>query len=241
MSEAEWSLQEGKVHIWEVSLPLPERAVAHLKEYLSARERERSAKFHFLHDQSSYVSARGALRVILASYLRERPDSLTFGYGTYGKPFLTHPPTARRMAFNLSHCREMAVIGVASGRNIGVDVETVRHFPELEHIVERHFSREERASIESASEKTIDSVFFRIWTRREAAAKARGLDLSAALSELEIPFYPPGLETRLRQKGGTWLLHDLQFGPTCVGAVCVEGETCDVAFRNFDSLLGDIA
>jgi 4'-phosphopantetheinyl transferase len=193
------ALSKERVDIWKVPLPLSEETIARLKECLNSEERERSGKFRFARDQWRYISARGALRTILGSYLNERPDALALGYGAYGKPFLAHPPAALWLTFNLSHCMDMAVIGVASCRRIGVDVETIRELPELEHIVERHFSGEERASIGAADGEAKSRLFFHIWTRREAAAKARGLDLSAALSDLEIPLYPPGSWARVDQ------------------------------------------
>jgi 4'-phosphopantetheinyl transferase len=135
----------------------------------------------------------------------------------------------------------MAVIGVASCRNIGVDVETIRALPELEDIIEQHFSKEERASIGSADGEAKIRLFFHIWTRREATAKARGLELSAALSDLEIPFYPPGSGVSIEQKGEcAWSLHDLELGPKCMGAVCLEGEACDAVFRDFGPFLRGI-
>jgi 4'-phosphopantetheinyl transferase len=230
-----------RVDIWKVPLPLSEGAIARLKECLNSEERERSGKFRFEKDQCNYISARGALRTILGSYLNERPDDLAFGYGPYGKPFLAHPPAEHELTFNLSHCMDMAVIGVASCRRIGVDVETIRELPEWEHIVERHFSREERISIGSADGEARNRRFFHIWTRREAAAKARGLDLSAALSDIDIPLYPPGSGARFEQKEkGVWSLQDLQLGPSHTGAMCAEGETCDAVFRDFDPLLRGI-
>ena len=238
MTELDLSFQQGQVHVWKVPLPLSEKTVARLMECLNPEERERSGKFRFEQDQWRYISARGALRIILGSYVNERPDALTFEYGNHGKPFLVQPLGAFRIAFNLSHCRDMAVIGVASRRRIGVDVETIRDLPELEDIVEQHFSKEERASIESADGEAKARLFFHVWTRREAAAKARGLDLSAALSDHEIPFYPPGSGVRLEQKGEcAWSLHDLQLGLTCIGAVCVEGEAGVALVRDFDPLL----
>lgn len=234
MSELEPFFQRGQIHIWKVPLPLPEPVVSRLKENLNFEERERSGRFHFVQDQLKYMTARGSLRAILGSYLNERPDTLRFEYGAYGKPLLLRLPTAYRIDFNLSHCGDMAVIGVASRRRIGVDVETIRKLPELKDIARQYFSREERAFIASADGEAKGRLFFHFWTRREAAAKARGLDISAALSDLEIPFYPLGSEALLEQEGGTWSIHDLQLGPAHIGAVCAEGESCDVIYRDFD-------
>ena len=209
-------------------------------ECLSSEERERSGKFRFEQDQYKYISARGALRTVLGSYLDKRPHALTFEYGNHGKPFMART-LACRIDFNLSHCRDMAVIGVTSHRRIGVDVETIRTLPELDSIVEQHFRMEERASIVSTDDETKIRRFFHVWTRREATAKARGLDLSAALSDIEIPFYPPGSGVHLELEGEiAWSLQDLQLGSTYAGAVCVEGEACDVVFRDFDPLMRGI-
>ena len=87
---------QGQVQIWKVPLPLPEKTIARLNEWLSPEERERIAKFHFLKDRQRYTSARGALRGILASCLGEHPRSLVFGYGPFGKPFLANQNRGNR-------------------------------------------------------------------------------------------------------------------------------------------------
>jgi 4'-phosphopantetheinyl transferase len=97
------ALLRKRVDIWKFSIPLAGGAIARLNECLNSEERERTGKFHFARDRWRYISARGALRTILGSYLNERPDALTFEYGPFGKPFLARPPAARRLAFNLSH------------------------------------------------------------------------------------------------------------------------------------------
>jgi 4'-phosphopantetheinyl transferase len=239
MTELEASSQPGHVHVWKVPLPLPERTVARLNECLNSEERERSERFRFEEDKRRYISARGALRTILGSYLNEPPRDLEFGYGNYGKPFLARLLAAPGINFNLSHCRDMVLIGVTSQGRIGIDVETIRMVPELDDIVVRHFSSEERDSIESADGQTKTRLFFHAWTRREAIVKARGLDLAAALSDLKIVFYPPGSGVRLKQEEeGVWSLQDLQFDLAHVGAVCVEGETGDAIIHDFDPLVG---
>ena len=67
----------------------------------------------------------------------------------------------------------MVLIGVTSQGRIGIDVETIRMVPELDDIVIRHFSSEERDSIQSADGQTKTRLFF-----------TRGLD-ERRLSKLE--------------------------------------------------------
>ncbi len=231
-------LPQGQVQIWKVPLPLPQETIDHLNEWLSSEERERIGKFHFPNDRRRYASARGALRAILAAYLDEHPRSLTFGYGPCGKPFLADPSSAHGIEFNLSHCMDMAVIGVARSRCVGIDVEAIREIPEMEHVVERHFSREERASIAAADGAEKIRLFLHFWTRREAAAKARGLDLSAALSDLGVPAYAPGGGACFaHREESTWSLQDLEPGLSHIGALCVEGTSCEVVYGDLSALL----
>jgi 4'-phosphopantetheinyl transferase len=239
MADAKLPLAREQVQIWKIPLPLPGPTVARLEAWLSRDERERIARLHFLKDRHRHTSARGALRVILAAYLGQRPGDLSFGYGRTGKPFLAAPPEVRGVQFNLSHCEDLAVIGVASSLRLGVDVENIRHFPEMEHIVERYFDKEERSSIAAASGERRVELFLRFWTRREAAAKAKGLDLCAALSDLGHPPYPPGsVSPFVHTDLSRWVLQDLILDSRHVGAVCTEGPARVTTDGDFDAVLG---
>ncbi len=233
----------GSVRIWKVPLSLSSDTIARCENFLSPEEIEKSKRILLPKDQARFIISRGTLRTILSRYVNEHPGNLVFGYGAHGKPFLTHPPTASSIQFNVSHCIDMAIIAVSSSRHLGIDVEKVRALPELKHILERFFSRQERVFVESMNDEIRDRAFFQIWTRREAAAKALGLDLSAALSDLGIPFFAPGNGIRLEHvrnaaqdlqsgKNG-WFLQDLQIDASHVGAICSEGESCEITFHDF--------
>lgn len=248
----------GAVQIWRVSLSLPEGAVACLEGFLNIEERRRVQQFHFRRDQCRYAISRAALRFILARYLNHLPEELVFGYGAYGKPYLSNPPAGHKVQFNLSHCQDLTLIAVSSTRQLGIDVEKVRDISEAQLIARQYFSAEERGFVESAGNSDRLAAFAKIWTRREATAKALGLDLAAALSRLHIPVYEPGAVARfdrahrLRERhdvrpqrldagtaggsGTQWFLQDLPLDPSHVGAICVEGDPCPIVSYDFDGL-----
>ena len=100
-----------------------------------------------------WVAARWALRSVLARYLGGAPAAIELGLGERGKPHLAEPGSTLR--FNLSHSGELALIAVAAGREVGVDVQLIG-------------SRR-------------PSGFYAEWARREAVAKCHGVGLWAEL------------------------------------------------------------
>jgi 4'-phosphopantetheinyl transferase len=229
------------MHVWPVPLRLPDETVSMLDGLLNPEERERSMRFHFTDDRRRFICSRGALRVILGTYLGEHPRSLIFEHGSNGKPYLSGPFSSS-LAFNLSHSVELAVIGVASRGSVGIDVETVRELPELQSITEKYFTATERAFIIAVEGEERRRRFLHVWTRREATAKARGLDLSAAVTGTEIPLYPPGSGTHLTLEGDTaWFLGDLALGPRHIGAACAEGKGWRIVYQDTGAALAALA
>ena len=253
-----------EIHIWRVPLVQPQTVADRLEQLLDSEERERAARFHFAEDRIRYTIAHGALRSILARYLNQAPADLSFQRGRFGKPCLSFPtePRGRKRAagrresgaapaqpspalhFNLSHSRDLAVIAACSQRLVGVDVETVRDVGNLDSIVKRYFTAEEKRFLSSAATGEHPRALLTLWSRREAAAKALGLDLSAALADVQVPAFPPGeaieaprladLETDHGEKRPVWFIRDLELDEGHVGAVCHEGRQIPVVHRDFD-------
>jgi 4'-phosphopantetheinyl transferase len=225
-----------EVHVWRIPLDRPPEEVASCRSLLSPEETRRSEAFHFEKDRRRYAVARGALRLILAGRLGTAPEALRFEVGPHGKPFLAG---GRGPGFNLSHCEDLALVAVAAAeRAVGVDVERVRPLQDLRSIEERYFSPEEREFLQPAGADRA-RAFLALWTRREAAAKALGLDLQAALATIKIPVYPPGgtvvLAGLAESGGGPWSLHDLALDSDHIGSLCVQGPSCGIVLHELNS------
>ena len=65
----------------------------------------------------------------------------------------------------------MALIAVARGRAVGVDVEQVRAMPDADSIAARFFSAGEQAALAAVPAAEKLAAFFNIWTRKEAFIK----------------------------------------------------------------------
>lgn len=101
--------------------------------------------------------------------LRER--EMDYGRGAAGKPFFRNSPD---LHFSLSHGGGIAACAIAD-RPIGVDVEGQRTVSET--LLQRYFTREERAAAEP----------LRLWTLKESCCKMTGRGL-AALPETRLSF-----------------------------------------------------
>lgn len=182
------SLEVGDVHVWCVRLDGGELARA--GDVLSHDERSRAARFHFEHDARRFSRSHQALRTILARYLDVEPAMLRFAAGPHGKPALDPPSLLR---FNLSHSGERALVALAWGREVGVDIED-RRDPKRQHhdaasllaLARATFSDAEVQMLEALEPPAVERAFFRCWTRKEAFVKAMGRGLSLDLRSFDV-------------------------------------------------------
>jgi 4'-phosphopantetheinyl transferase len=233
--------EPSEIHVWKVALTPQETSPGYLERLLSWEEKQRSDQFLFDHLRQRYIITHSALRVVLAGYFGKSPETLQFGHGRFGKPFLVDPPGA--LAFNLSHCEDLALIAVTASKAVGIDVEKVRHLQYLDSILNRFFNAEERQYIRYAPEDEQFGPFFMLWTRREATAKALGLNLQVALTDIQIPLFSWGGSIVVSDFGGaraadntpavSWCVQDLKLDKEHCGAVCVAGEECNFSIREF--------
>jgi len=216
------------VHVWRAALARTPREVEALKGLLSEDELSRAERFHFPHDRSNFVVARGTLREILSLYLGLPPELLQFGYSAFGKPELNGAPAETRLRFNLSHAGGLALYAVAAGREVGVDVEVVRESVPCEELAASFFSRREVAALLALPACDRTRAFFECWTRKEAYIKAHGEGLSLPLDSFDVSLAPGEPAALLGTRGGReasgWTLRELTPGQGYAAAVAVEGD-----------------
>lgn len=225
-------LPRDEVHVWTADLsvdPDPFRAM------LSSAEQERAERFRFRQDCDHFTVARGTLRVLLGKYLHTAPNVLEIAYGEHGKPHLITPETEIR--FNLSHSHGRALIALAVGREVGVDIEYVRREVAEEKVARRFFSPAEVAALEGLPPEERGAAFFRCWSRKEAYLKARGDGIYYGLHHFTVslaPGAPAALVANFLHPEETsrWTLREVPVGPDF--AACVAAEGADWKLRVFD-------
>ena len=218
------SLDTPDVDVWRLSLDIGPTALQGLWPILSPDEQARAARFRFSTGRQRFTAARGLLRIILGLYLDEEPGKLKFCYATHGKPYLT----GSELRFNLSHAQAFGLIAVATGREVGIDLEHTCSRIDHESIAEQFFSPAEVARLRTVPRSMRHDAFLACWTRKEAYVKAKGGGLSIPLDQFEVSLAQDEPARLLNvgwdeREADRWQIVDLAPGRGYVGALCVEG------------------
>ena len=174
------------VHIWRIELDVAAFDTDVWQNRLSLMEQARAEKFKFHKDRRRFIVAHAALRHILSSYLEDGSEHLNFVDGPNGKPKLAAPFDLNGVEFNLSHSHEKALLAVADGAEVGVDIEFVRADFEFHEIAMHFFTAREIAALDALPPALQRHAFYKCWTSKEAFLKAKGTGLSGELDEVEI-------------------------------------------------------
>jgi 4'-phosphopantetheinyl transferase len=142
-----------------------------LLAFLNEEEKNRASRM-IRHVAERFVVCRSICKKILSEHLSIDVKNINFDYGKNGKPYLKNE---QNLHFNISHSRDMAVLGIRYGSSIGVDVEFIDEkydiFPLMDLFMYEH---EKKWALET---NTLNR-FFIIWTLKEAIMKKTGTGIS---------------------------------------------------------------
>ena len=130
------------------------------------------------------------------------------------------------LCFNLSHREAVAIIGIAGGTEIGVDIEYLRPLPDRLPIARDFFTRSEFEQLAAMTEADSASAFLRYWTLKEAYVKAIGEGLSMPLNSFEVSIEPRSSPRLLKVASGSpgdWSLRSFEPRTGYLAGVAVGG------------------
>jgi 4'-phosphopantetheinyl transferase len=214
-----------EVHVWRHTV-VPGAIVD--PSALSPAERERAGRFQATAERNTFLAARSILRRLLAHYVDAEPAELSFAANDHGKPGLAGPH-AGACQFNTSHSRSMVLLAFARSAPVGVDIESRRRDVNAMAIARRFFAPAEAERLAALAPVWRRAAFLRYWTVKEAYAKARGVGLTAGLSDFVVTFPSHGTP-RVTAAGDAdpWSVHELAPAPDYAGAVAMAGSRCEV-------------
>lgn len=172
-------------HVWHADLAADYPGWPAAEASLGAPERTRQARLRTPALRRTYGRAHGFLRAVLSQYVGQPAGELRFATELRDKPVLR--PAA--LHFNLSYRAGRALLAVSTAGAVGADLEPLLPLADVEALVAQLFSEPEQAALRATPPAAWWSLFYLIWTRKEAYAKALGMGMALpfrAFSVLEI-------------------------------------------------------
>jgi 4'-phosphopantetheinyl transferase len=123
---------------------------------------------------------------------------------------------------------------------VGVDVEFVMQFPELDGVAKQFLSARELDRLEKIPEEERLPAFFMGWTRKEAYFKALGEGLTRSPTEVELYLGPSSTVEfqAIDGEGGRrrfWRIETVLPAPGYVGAVAAEGDDWHIRWLDWQA------
>jgi 4'-phosphopantetheinyl transferase len=181
-----YGLIPGKIHLWYACVDRSPKEIGVFASVLSAEETTRSQRFRLNQDRDRYIVRHGVLHSLLSGYLGCEPRQVNIYTSDHGKPCLSNKGAEISLQFSLSHSGAYAAFAFGRCNSIGVDIEAVREIPEMEGIVDQHFTPREKDEMVSCPAGIRLETFYRIWTRKEAVLKAQGEGLFRPLDSVDV-------------------------------------------------------
>jgi 4'-phosphopantetheinyl transferase len=244
-------LTSDSVHVWRIRLDISgessptefEHCLEACRAMLTQQERLRAEVFRFEADRRQYVMTHAVLRILLGGFLHIEPAAVEIVGEGGSKPGLRVGPDRPDLHFNLSHTRGAALIGIAAGREVGIDIEQKRPMEDLHGLARSVMSADELQEWERFAPESRLNTFYRVWTRKEAYLKAIGLGLFRNLQEVTVPMAASARDGdgedgwRVRDSGSheVWTVRDIGAWEGYSASVCWAGaDAVRVVTHDFD-------
>ncbi len=204
------------LHLWQADLAaaLPPWAAA--EATLSAAETARRARLRSPALRQTYGRAHGFLRAVLSHYTGQPASMLRFETDAQGKPTL--PDSG--LQFNLSYRPGRALLAVSDAGPVGVDVEPLTPLADAAALIQALFAPAEQAALRAAAPADYWPLFYTIWTRKEAYAKALGRGVGMPFAGFSVLNFEPGRALLFTTPAGA-ALHHWAAGAGYQGSVAV--------------------
>lgn len=215
-------LDTSEVHVWTLPSAIYAAAGDALHALLDPAEVARADRFRFERNRALYVIGRAAARSLISAYSGDDPATVRFLAGKHGKPELA--PECAPLHVNWSHSGDLVVFAISRCARVGVDVERVGRFANIDDIAARVFSPRELEEFRAHEGEARRLAFFNGWTRKEAFIKATGEGMTRPLKGFDVALtHPPALRAIAgsEEAARRWTLHSFTPGEGYTAAVVV--------------------
>jgi 4'-phosphopantetheinyl transferase len=172
--------RSAEIHVWRI--PWHDLETIGFLQFMTEKEKETALKYQLQEKKNRFIISRGVLKQLSARYLKTPHKSLNCVTNRFGKPFFAN--YHNHLQFNTSHSAGILLIAFGfSLPTLGIDIEQVKPAFDYSDIVDQFFTPAEKRSLLG---KNPVKQFFKIWTRKEALAKATGRGLTDNLFAIDV-------------------------------------------------------
>ncbi|MEO1962652.1 MAG: 4'-phosphopantetheinyl transferase superfamily protein [Cycloclasticus sp.] len=225
-------LEGEDVHVWK--LKLSDTLGGSNLTVLSEEEVKKVNRLRSSKLRAQALSMRVQLRQLLSLYLNLKPIDIRFQRAEFGKPAIINSA----LSFNVSHSADAALVAISLCRELGVDIEQWRELDNLEGLVQRNFSSDEKNQWLSISDEEKQQTFFNIWTCKEAFIKATGRGLGMGVKRCTFNLQSPYELRQCPEQYGAvveWRCVPLEFDGSLSATLMVRAKVCEPLIFEFDS------
>ncbi|WP_024302799.1 4'-phosphopantetheinyl transferase superfamily protein [Pseudogulbenkiania sp. MAI-1] len=201
-------------------------------ELLDSDEREIHVRCHPAEARRDYLAAHALVRTMLAELTGTDPHQLHFRVAPGGRLMAVAPESACPLHVSLAHADGLALCAVSRSGEVGADVESLRHLgPDPLGVAAQVCAPGEMQALRALPAASQAESLLRLWTIKEAVAKATGQGFERPLSCLALD---GGVSSPLAGENSGWQRVSLRLEPCHVISVAVPGTVADSAKVRFE-------
>ena len=169
------------IDIWQFSYTESLYNSFNSTDILSYQEIETANGLKFIKHKKRYILFHKILRIVLSKYIDIKPKQIVFHTNDYGKPYLPE----YNIQFNITHSNGMLAIAIWK-KQIGIDLENLDRSLDFIDMAKQVLSSEEFQALTNLTLENSTSLFFNLWTQKEALLKAIGTGLNNSMIHINL-------------------------------------------------------
>ena len=228
-----------EVDLWLAPLTdrLGDDQAASCRSVMTLEERDAADRFHGSPRREQALVARALVRRALTHRLGQAPERWVFETQDSGRPCLAEGQTSRSVDFNLAHTKGYVVCAVTEGAAVGTDVEPLSRASQLRRVAPRFLAEAESLALARLAPDLQDAGLVRLWTLKEAYAKALGAGLTMPFTAVAFSISehrePPSIRC---ETAPGWHFHTLAAPPGYAVAIALRAPGATVRLMRRDGL-----
>lgn len=156
-------------------------------QWLDTTERARFRKFQSEDARRRFVMCRASLRENMCNIQGCKNEDLRFSFLRQEKPIAFVNGTQISGDFSVSHSIDNGLLAFSNVGRIGADIEDRKMRHAIDGPIREVFSPREQLALDQAGPEREFTLFFRLWTHKEAIIKATGEGFRADTTLFSLP------------------------------------------------------